>query len=201
MVAGSILVSTQLSSLFPSANATSVVLQSSCRNIATAAPTADVDLHPEHASFASIVHSQHVGSILLRVLHGGLIVELISLSTQASPIRFVFPVPILSAPAILAAAEQEFHLLVVTISGSLYRLVLPAANPSLLWHGQAAANWCREYIIKSVSDLSSGTVQVQGIHCITIGMKNGSLLRIESERIGDDTCDGVYSFCRACVCI
>jgi hypothetical protein len=200
MAAGSILVSTQLSSLFPSTNAPSIVLQSSRRNVATPTPTPAVDLHPEHASFASIVHSQHVGSILLRVLHGGLIVELISLSTQVPPIRFVFPVPILSAPAILAAAEQELHLLVATITGSLYRLVLPAANPNLLWHDQAAANWCREYIIKSVSDLSRGVVQVQGIHCITIGLKNGSLLRIESERIGDDTCDGALpSFRFACV--
>ncbi|KAG6378387.1 hypothetical protein JVT61DRAFT_12642 [Boletus reticuloceps] len=193
MAAGSILVSTQLSSLFPSANAPSVVLQSSRRNVAIPTPAADVDLHPEHASFASMVHSQHIGSILLRVLHGGLIVELISLSTQATPIRFVFPVPILSSPAILAAAEHELHLLVVTVTGSLYRLVLPAANHNLLWHDQVAANWCREYIIKTVSDLSRSIVQVQGIHCITIGLKNGSLLRIESERIGDDTFDDLWT--------
>lgn len=191
MTTGSILVATQLSSLFPSINAPSVILQSSRRNVATPTPPVDVDLHPEHASLASVVQLQHVGPILLRVLHGGLIVELISLSTQAPPIRFVFPVPVLSAPAILAAAEQELHLLVVTLTGSLYRLVLPAANPNLLWHDQAAANWCREYIIKSAADLSRGIVHVQGIHCITIGLKNGSLLRIESERIGDDTCDGV----------
>lgn len=193
MVARSILVATQLSSLSPSANAPSVVLQSSRHNPAAPTPTLDVDLHPEHASFASIVHLQHVGSILSRVLHGGLIVELVSLSTQAPPIRFVFPVSILFAPAILAAAEQELHLLVVTVTGSLYRLVLPAANPNLLWHDQAAANWCREYIIKSVADLSRGIVHIQGIHCITIGLNNGSLLRIDSERIGDDTCDGVCS--------
>ena len=128
--------------------------------------------------------------------------ELISLSTQAPPIRFVFPVPILPVPAILAAAEQELHLLVVTVTGSLYRLVLPVANPNLLWHDQVATNWCREYIIKTVSDLSRGIVQVQGIHCMTIGLKNGSLLRIESERIGDDTCDGVCSSPRpGCVCV
>lgn len=193
MSTGSILVPTQLSSLFPSASAPSVVLQSSRRNVANPTPSPDVDVHPEHASFASVVHLQHIGTILLRVLHGGLIVELVSLSTAVLPIRFVFPVPILSAPAILAAAEQELHLLVITVTGSLYRLVLPAANPSLLWHDQAAANWCREYIIKSVTDFSRSIVHVQGIHCITIGLKNGSLLRIESERIGDDTCDGVFS--------
>lgn len=193
MAAGSILVATQLSSLFPSANAPSVVLQSSRRSLAAPTPAVDADLHPEHASFASIVQLHHVGSVLLRVLHGGLIVELVSLSTQAPPIRFVFPVPILSAPAILVAAEQELHLLVVTITGSLYRLVLPAANPNLLWHDQAAANWCREYIIKNAADLARGIVHIQGIHCITIGLKSGSLLRIESERIGDDTCDGVSS--------
>ncbi|KAG9317143.1 hypothetical protein JVU11DRAFT_1335, partial [Chiua virens] len=193
MAAVSILVPTHISSFFPSTNAPSIVLQSARRHLATPPPATDADLHPEHASFASIIQLQHVGSILLRVLHGGLIVELISLSTQAPPIRFVFPVPILSAPAILAAAEQELHLLVITITGSLYRLVLPAGNPHLLWHDQAAPNWCREYIIKSVADLSRGIVQVHGIHCIVIGLKNGSLLRIESERIGDDTCDDLWT--------
>ncbi|KIJ70406.1 hypothetical protein HYDPIDRAFT_122186 [Hydnomerulius pinastri MD-312] len=192
MAAGRILVATQLSSLFPVSNAASIVLQTSRRNVPVAAPPSDTDLHPEHASFTSVVHAQHTGPILLRVIHGGLIVELISLSTQVPPIRFVFPVPVLSAPAIYAWGEQELHLLAVTTTGSLYRLVLPTTNITRLWHDQVATNWCREYIINSVTDLSSGIVQVQGLHCVAIGLRNGSLLRIEAERIGNDACDDLW---------
>ncbi|KAF9224346.1 hypothetical protein BS17DRAFT_808097 [Gyrodon lividus] len=195
MAAGRILVATQLSSLFPSSNAPSIALQTSRRNVNVAAtiPIADADLHPEHASFTSIVHAQHIGSVLVRVIHGGLIVELVSLSTQVPPIRFVFPVPVLSAPAVFTCAEQELHLLAVTVTGSLYRLVLPTTSTTLLWHDQVAPNWCREYIIKSVADFSGSIVQVQGLHCVAVGLRNGSLLRIEAERIGDDTCDDLWS--------
>jgi hypothetical protein len=191
MATGRMLVATQLSSLFPSSNAPSIVLQTSHRNVVATPPIPDVDLNSEHASFTSIIHAQHTGSVLLRVIHGGLIVELISLSTQVPPIRFVFPVPVLSAPAVFAWGEQELHLLAVTVTGSLYRLVLPTTS-NLLWHDQVAPNWSREYIIKSAADLSRGIVQVQGLHCVAIGLGNGSLLRIEAERIGDDTCDGAF---------
>ncbi|KIL00449.1 hypothetical protein PAXRUDRAFT_821638 [Paxillus rubicundulus Ve08.2h10] len=192
MATGRMLVATQLSSLFPSSNAPSIVLQTSHRNVVATPPIPDADLNPEHASFTSIIHAQHTGSVLLRVIHGGLIVELISLSTQVPPIRFVFPVPVLSAPAVFAWGEQELHLLAVTLTGSLYRLVLPTTS-NLLWHDQVAPNWSREYIIKSTADLSRGIVQVQGLHCVAVGLENGSLLRIEAERIGDDTCDDLWT--------
>ncbi|KAF8845600.1 hypothetical protein BDN67DRAFT_993287 [Paxillus ammoniavirescens] len=192
MATGRLLVATQLSSLFPSSNAPSIVLQTSRRNVVATPPIPDADLNSEHASFTSIIHAQHTGSVLLRVIHGGLIVELISLSTQVPPVRFVFPVPVLSAPAVFAWGEQELHLLAVTVTGSLYRLVLPTTS-NLLWHEQVAPNWSREYIIKSAADLSRGIVQVQGLHCVAIGLANGSLLRIEAERIGDDTCDDLWT--------
>ncbi|KAF9246881.1 nucleoporin Nup120/160-domain-containing protein [Melanogaster broomeanus] len=193
MAAGHILVATQLSSLFPSSDAPSIALQTSRRNVTPTTPTADGDLHPEHASFSSVIHVQHAGPVLLRVLHGGLIVELTPLSSQIPPIRFVFPVPVLSAPAVFALAEQELHLLAVTVTGSLYRLVLPTTNPNLLWHDEVAPNWCREYVIKGVADLSKGIVHVHGLHCVAVGLANGSLLRIETERIGDDTCDDLWT--------
>lgn len=186
------LVATQLSSLFPTSNAPSVVLQSSRQNLPTALSHPDADVYPEQASSATVFHAAHTGSILLRIIHGGLIVELISLSTSVPPIRFVFPVPVLPMPAVCALGEQELHLLAVTATGSLYRLVLPTTNPARLWHDQVARNWCREYIIKSVTDLSGGVVHVQGPHSVAIGLGNGSLLRVEVERMGDNISDGVY---------
>ncbi|KAI5985353.1 nucleoporin Nup120/160-domain-containing protein [Pisolithus albus] len=121
-----------------------------------------------------------------------LIVELISLSTPVPPIRFVFPAPVLSTPAVCAWGEQELHLLAITITGSLCRLVLSTTNPSRLWHDEAARNWCREYIIKNVSDLSGSIAHVQGPHGVAIGLGNGSLLRVEVQRLGDTTSDDCH---------
>ncbi|KAH7888083.1 nucleoporin Nup120/160-domain-containing protein [Phlebopus sp. FC_14] len=192
MATGRILVATQLSSLFSSSSAPSVVLQTSRPDVAVSAPLTDGDLHPEHASFAFISHSQHTGSILLRVIHGGLIVELISLSTQVPPIRLVFPVPILPAPAVFECGAKELHLLAVTVTGSLYRLVLPIGNLAIMWHDQVGRNWCREYTIKNATQISGAVVHVQDIQCVAIGLPNGSLLRIEAERIGDDNWDDLW---------
>ncbi|KAI6004184.1 nucleoporin Nup120/160-domain-containing protein [Pisolithus albus] len=192
MRSGGVLVAAHLSSLFPSSNAPSVVLQSSRQNLQTV-PQPDTDVYSEHAISSAIYHTLHTGTILLRVIHGGLIVELISLSTPVPPIRFVFPAPVLSTPAACAWGEQELHLLAVTIAGSLYRLVLPTTNPSRLWHDEAARNWCREYIIKNVSDLSGSTAHVQGPHGVAIGLGNGSLLRVEVERLGDTTSDDLWT--------
>ncbi|KAI5985367.1 hypothetical protein EDD15DRAFT_2390179 [Pisolithus albus] len=121
-----------------------------------------------------------------------LIVELISLSTPVPPIRFVFPAPVLSTPAVCAWGEQELHLLAITITGSLCRLVLSTTNPSRLWHDEAARNWCREYIIKNVSDLSGSIAHVQGPHGVAIGLGNGSLLGVEVQRLGDTTSDDCH---------
>lgn len=193
MKAASILVAAQLSSFVPCSNAPSIALQSSRPNAPTASQI-DADVYQEHASSASIFHTSQTGSILLRVVHDGSIVELISLSTSVPPIRFVFPAPVLLKPGIYALGEQELHLLAVTITGSLYRLVLPTTNPTQLWHDQVARNWCREYTIQNVLDVTGGVVHVQSLHCVAIGLGNGSLLRIDAERIGDNSSDGVSTF-------
>ncbi|KAI5982289.1 nucleoporin Nup120/160-domain-containing protein [Pisolithus marmoratus] len=192
MSAGRILVAAQLSSLFSFSNAPSVVLQSSRQSLQTVSQP-DTDVYPEHAISSSIYHTLHAGPILLRVIHGGLIVELISLTTPVLPIRFVFPASVVSTPAVCTWGEQELHLLAVTVTGSLYRLVLPTTNPTRLWHDEAARNWCREYILKNVSDLSGSIVHIQGPHGIAIGLGNGSLLRVEVERIGDTVSDDLWT--------
>ncbi|KAI5981016.1 hypothetical protein EDD15DRAFT_2204738 [Pisolithus albus] len=170
----------------------SVVLQSSRHSLQTV-PQPDTDVYSVHAVSSAIYHTLHTGTVLLHVIHGGLIVELISLSTPVPPIRFVFPAPVLSTPVVCAWGEQELHLLAVTITGSLYRLVLSTTNPSRLWHDEAARNWCREYIIKNVSDLSGSIAHVQGPHGVAIGLGNGSLLGVEVQRLGDTTSDASRS--------
>ncbi|EGO01552.1 hypothetical protein SERLA73DRAFT_158827 [Serpula lacrymans var. lacrymans S7.3] len=189
----SIIVSTQLSSLFSSSQVTSIPLQTSRRNTPLSPALKDSDAPAEHASYVSLTHISHVGTVLLRVLHGGLIIEIVSLSAQVPPIRFVFPAPVLPTPAIFTWDENELHILAVTERGSLYRLVLPTSNPSRLWHDQVSKNWCREYLIKNVQESVMGIVQAQGPHCVAIGFNSGGLLRIETERVGDDNNDDLWT--------
>ncbi|KAH7916141.1 nucleoporin Nup120/160-domain-containing protein [Hygrophoropsis aurantiaca] len=193
MTTDHLLIATQLSGLFPSSHVASIALQTSRRNLPLAQTPQDSESLLEHASFSSVLHSESTGSVLLRVIHGGLIIELVSLSSQIPSIRFVFPAPVLSAPAMFLWADQELHLLAVTSSGSLYRLVLSIDNPTRLWHGELRKNWCREYLIKNASEASRGIVQIQGILCVAIGLENGSLLQIETERLGDDNSDDLWT--------
>ncbi|KAG1847541.1 nucleoporin Nup120/160-domain-containing protein [Suillus subalutaceus] len=186
MNSGNILVAAQLSSLYPSSNAVSLVLQTERRNLPLPPPHTDTDSSSEHASYSSTFHAPHTGTILLRVIHGGLILELISLSTDIPPIRFVFPSAVLPAPAIFTWGEKELHVLAVISSGSLFRLVLPTVNPTRLWHDPLPKQWSREYIVKNVPEQFYGVVQAQGLLCVVIGLTNGSLIRIEAENIGDD---------------
>ena len=192
MNSGKILVAAQLSALYPSSSAISHVLQTERRNLPLPPPHAETDSSSEHASYSSTFYSPHTGTVLLRVVHGGLILELVSLSTDVPPIRLVFPSAILPAPAIFAWGDKELHILAVTSSGSLFRLVLPTVNPARLWHDSLPKQWCREYLIKSASGQFSGVVQAQGLLCVAIGLTSGSLIRIEAEHMGDDSFHGVY---------
>lgn len=193
---GKLLIATQLSSLFPSSQITSIPLQTSRQNTPLPPSPKESDPPSEHAAYSSLLNTVVTGTILLRVLHGGLILELISLSTEVSPIRFVFPAVILPSPAIFLWESHELHILAVTATGSLYRLVLPIGRGHQLWRDQVSSNWCREYLIKNTAGVVDGLVQVQGIHCVAIGMHNGSLLRIETEYLGDESSDGTATALR-----
>ena len=169
MTSGNTIVSTHLSKLFPPSQIASIPLETARQPHTVPLTSDDLDTFPEHASFASITHFPRIGPILLRVLHNGLIVELISILTNVPPIRFVFPAAVVPAPAIMAWDENELHLLAVTERGSLYRLVLPINNIALLWHDQVAENWCREYLIRNSPDQIEGVVQVQGSNSFYLG--------------------------------
>ncbi|KAF5393577.1 hypothetical protein D9757_000399 [Collybiopsis confluens] len=180
---GCLLVGTHLSSLFPQSRASSVYIQTQRLN--TPLPSVEKDSDPaEHALYSSVLHTPITGTILLRVLHGGLIIELVSLSTQLQPLRFVFPSPVLLSPAIFLWESDELHLIAVTTTGSVYRAVIPIEGGLEIWRDKAQNIWTSEYLIQNFSDTLEGLVHVQGTHCVAIGLPNGSLMRLETEYSG-----------------
>ncbi|KAF8665766.1 hypothetical protein AX16_000214 [Volvariella volvacea WC 439] len=181
---GNIQLAVQLSSLFPSP-ATSIPIPTTQQKTLSS-PQPQSDLLLEHASFSSVLHTQETGTILLRVLHGGLIVELVSLSTDITPVRFVFPTKILPSPAIVLLESSELHIIAVTDNGSLYRLVIPVGVGLNLWQSQLYSLMPREYHIKSVQDVQNCLVHVQGPHCVALALPNGTLLRLEAEYVGSE---------------
>ena len=148
------------------------------------APAPDPDLLPDHSLFSALFTAPAAGSLLLRVVHAGHILELLSLSTDVAPLRFVFPAPILGAPAILAWDPAELHVLAVTTSASLYRLVIPIATARRLWKDDTGNIWIREYLIKTPASDLLGPVHVHSVHCVAIGLTHGSLLRVELDSLG-----------------
>ncbi|KAF8076014.1 nucleoporin Nup120/160-domain-containing protein [Lyophyllum atratum] len=182
------LVATQLSSLFPS-QATSIPIQTSRQGVPLPAAPSESDPPAEHATYSSVLQTPVTGTILLRVLHGGLIIELVSLSTEVLPIRFIFPGRVRPSPAMFLWESSELHVLAVADTGSLYRLVIPIGNGRELWRNQAANIWPREYLLKNTEDAKEGLVHVHGTHCVLIGLPNGSLLRLENDYVGEGSDD------------
>lgn len=185
-----VLVSTQVSALFPSAQATSIPIQTSRRNAPLPPPPTESDPPVEHALESLVFHSDVTGTVLLRVIHAGLIVELISLTQDIPPIRFVFPAPVLNSPALFFWQPNELHLLAVTKTASLYRLILPARDSTRLWSDPLGRNWCREYLIKSATGYSLPMAQVQSTYSVAVALEHGSLVRLEATYIGDEVEDG-----------
>ncbi|KAJ3777455.1 nucleoporin Nup120/160-domain-containing protein [Lentinula raphanica] len=180
---GSLLVGTHISSLFPQSRASSIYIQT--QRVDTPLVTSEKETDPaEHAIYSSILHTPPTGTILLRVLHGGLIVELVSLSTKIQPLRFVFPSPVLLSPAIFLWENDEIHLIAVTTNESVYRAVISIGGGMELWHNRIQDIWTSEYLIKSFSGTMNGLVHVHGAHCVFIGLHNGSLMRLETEYTG-----------------
>jgi nuclear pore complex protein Nup160 len=180
------LVATQFSSLSPS-KPTSIPLQTARQGVPLPLAPKDSDPPAEHATHSSLLHTPMTGTILLRVLHAGLIIELISLSTEVPPIRFIFPAAILPSPAMFLWDSSELHVLAVTQTGSLYRLVIPVDNGHELWLNRGNDIWPCEYLIKNIANTIDGVVHVQGTDCVAIGLKNGSLLRLETEYVGGES--------------
>ncbi|KIK65722.1 hypothetical protein GYMLUDRAFT_158902 [Collybiopsis luxurians FD-317 M1] len=189
---GCLLIGTHLSSLFPQSRASSVYIQTQRLNTPLGSTEKDSD-PAEHAIYSSILHTPITGTILLRVLHGGFIIELVSLSTQLHPLRFVFPSPVLLSPAVFLWESDELHLLAVTTTGSVYRAVIPIEGGLEIWRDQVQNIWTSEYLIQNFSGTFEGLVHVQGTHCVAIGLPNGSLMRLETEYSGSGRRDDEWT--------
>lgn len=183
-----ILVAAQISSLFPSSSALTYIV-STKRNDLPLPPTSDT----EHATAADVFYTEATGSILSRVVHDGQILELISLSTDAPPLRLIFPAPILPNPA-LVLGPQSIHILAVTTLGSLFRVVLPLFDGAPLWQASSLGSISvGEHIIaKLKGELRNAVANVHGIYCVVIGLEDGSLLRLEVERVGGENEAGAF---------
>ncbi|KAI9510623.1 nucleoporin Nup120/160-domain-containing protein [Russula earlei] len=185
--ADKVLVSTHLSDVYSPLQIPAISISTSKPHVPFPPQASDVEPPPEHALHSSLFHSVQTGVVLLRLIHNGLIIELVSLSTEAPPIRFVFPYTVLPSPAVVLWETRELHILAVTASGSLYRLVLPLQSPRRLWSTHMINNWCREYHLKYVPEYLQALVQVQGTHTVALALTNGSLVRLDAETIGDKT--------------
>ncbi|TBU50494.1 nucleoporin Nup120/160-domain-containing protein [Dichomitus squalens] len=189
----SVLVASHLSALFPLAQP--IPVYSTQKDIIYLSPRSDSGHPLEHASLSTLFHSPLTGTILLRVTHGGFMLELVSLSSEVPPLRFDFPASILPSPSIVLSQSEELHVLLATRFGSLYRIVIPIREGAPLWQATANRRWYREYVIQTAVD--EGLVQVQSTHCVVISLPGGSLLRLEAESLGGDTTDDVWRETRA----
>lgn len=196
-MASSLLVASQISAIFSSSQAEVIDVQTSRRDAPLPPSPKSSDPPADHAIYASLIYTERTGTIALRVVDGGLTIELISLTTELPPIRFVFPSLILPNPGIFPFEDRErglheIHILAVTEGGSVFRLVLPASGDYRLWRQAFTRNWCREYHVKHGNGRLSGIVQVQGHYLIGVGMKDGSMLRLDADAIGSEVEEGKW---------
>lgn len=179
---------THLSSVFPSsAHVTTHVVPTERRDLPLA--TALTDLLDDHASYSSIFTSSESDDILIRVVQGNLAVELVSLSHNVPPIRFLFPALVAPNPALVAFADELF-LLVVTVSGTLFKLHIPYSQENnQLWHGPFSKNWCREWQIRKLGGQEPRLVHVHSPNDVAIALSSEGFLRLESDTIGSSEYD------------
>lgn len=181
----SFLVATHLSSL-NSSSTTSIPIQTTRQNLPLPPASKESDTSAEHAIYTSIFNTPATGTILLRLIHGGLIIELVSLSNPVPPMRLVFPALILPSPAVFLWDTTGLHILAVTDAGSLHRVVIPI-NGRNLWQDQLENVWHREYTLRNFPGNAEGCfAHAQGTHCVAVSMPNGSLLRLEVDFVGHD---------------
>ncbi|KAH8835198.1 hypothetical protein DL96DRAFT_1573284 [Flagelloscypha sp. PMI_526] len=162
-----LLVSAHHSTLFPSSEIEPLRL-----------PSSRYGHSGQHASQAVVLDTPSTGSLLLRVLHADTVLELLSLASKVSPIRFLFPSPICSAPAMFLDEEASFlYILAVTTSGSLYRLGVPIFPRYELWGPHPTVDH-DEYLIRNA------IAPLENITCVIVALPQGSILRLELDDKG-----------------
>ncbi|THH12327.1 hypothetical protein EW145_g80 [Phellinidium pouzarii] len=170
---------THISSIFAStAHVTTHAVPTSRRDLPLATGRSEVP--DDHASHSSIFYSPETGHVLIRIVQGGLAVELISLSHTVSPIRFVFPAVVVPNPA-LAAFGGHVFLIAVTSVSSLFRISLPLSRDGEFWHEPMPKNWCKEWQIRKLGGIEPKLVHVHDPHDIAIATGTGGYLRLQSS--------------------
>lgn len=189
---GHFIVATHLSSI-SSTPATSIVVETTRPNSTLAAAPQENDLPVDHAIYSTSITTPETGTVVLRVIHSGLIIELASISGPVPPVRFVFPSPVLPAPSVFLFEKSELRLLAVTENGSLHRISIPLHNANL-WQSEIEEIWQREYSIRNFGPESAKEcpVHIQSPQCVAMGLPNGDLLRLEAdlETVNYDGSDG-----------
>jgi hypothetical protein len=181
-----LLVAAQISSLFPPTSSINCVVHTKQSDVPLL-PTSD----SEHSTYSELFYHEFTGAILLRVIHDWQVLELVSLSTDAPPIRFIFPATILPNPALLWGSNT-LHIIAVTSVGSLFRLVIPLVDGAPVWQATTPNTiQTREYILSKLkSDDRSIVADVQGLYCVALGLGDGSVLRLETDETIEETLDG-----------
>ncbi|CAE6454482.1 unnamed protein product [Rhizoctonia solani] len=139
----------------------------------------ELDGFVEHAEYATTIHAHDAGTVLLRVLDGGHMLELMALESGMRAARFSFASKIALQPALMMLGIAELHVLVVTLDGSVFRLrfVLPH-----LWTSTQYAP--KEYRITSISLPIDGIVHIAEVGVVFIGLNDGSVLRLTARMSG-----------------
>ncbi|GJJ16272.1 hypothetical protein Clacol_010568 [Clathrus columnatus] len=178
-MARTILASVHVSSIYPPSHGLLIPIDTVRRDIPL--PEIDPDTLQEHASYGSTFSSPETGTIFIRIIHGGLILELITLSTGKAT-RFAFPAPILPAPTILLHQLSEVNVFVVTTSGSLFTLMFPVLTEENvpIFDVSSTNGWCKEYVINTPAEDLEGPVHVKDIDCVVISLSKGRFLRLDS---------------------
>jgi nuclear pore complex protein Nup160 len=182
------LVSTPLSPLY-SHEPTSVPIRTSRQQVPLPPNPSDSDIHPEHATFSAVLTTSAHGTITLRLLHSGVIVELISLSYQVTPLRLVFPMAVLPSVGLFLVDSEALHVLAITTSGSLYRIIVSVDGRNL-WQNQSDVAWPQEYHIVNFPEGGKPLVHVEGPHSVTVALPSASVLRLEASSTGNGDQDG-----------
>ncbi|KAG5220016.1 nucleoporin Nup120/160-domain-containing protein [Salix suchowensis] len=177
---GSVLVAAQLSSIFPSAQAATLAIHTVRQKTPLPAAPNDSDPPPEHASFAKRSHWNATSTRLAWLVdcRAHLAVD------RYPPNPFRVPFANSSSSGSICLGRNQLHLLAVTLSGSLYRVVIPLEDGVNLWKHQTDRFTYHEYLIKTIQEDAEGLVQIQGPHSVAIGLQTGELLRLESDSMG-----------------
>ncbi len=182
------LISAPLSPLY-SQQPISIPIRTSRQKLPLPPNPLDSGIHPEHATFSTVLTTSTHGTIALRLLHDGIIAELLSLSNQVAPIRFVFPAAVLPGIGLFLTETDALHVLAVDTAGSLYRLVISLDGRNL-WQSQRDVIWPKEYPIVNFPENNRPLVHIEGTHSVTIALPNASILRLEASSIGGDNQEG-----------